>query len=459
MSATSENELDPKQLNLWKKALLANEQGNWDYVVSLALPVVKDHPLFMQSRVLLRRAEGERLKTQKKSLFGGGLGISFKGGGKKDPWEAIADLEENVFQKDPFNIKANQEFYDIAMRAGYPDLAAFALETIRLGHPQNTKLTHVLAEHYMAQDQPEKASEVYSAILKVDPRDMVAIKGEKDAAARTSIKQGGWNSGDFRSSVKDSAEQQRMERRNRQGMTAEQMQDYLQDLSAEYEKDPTNINTVRDLADLLEKMDNLNDALGFYQYAVELNPTDVALVRKTELLQDKINDQAIARLESEIESDPTAPDIEERRAELAEIKRQRGSKAIEEAKGRVDRNPTDKAFRFDLGQAYFLAGMFGEAIPELQQARQNPSLRIKALLMLGRCFEAKNMNDLAINALSECVKEIPVMDNLKKEALYELSMVYEKVGKKSEYLDCLKEIYNNDYGYRDVAQRVESSYQ
>jgi hypothetical protein len=37
-------------------------------------------------------------------------------------------------------------------------------------------------------------------------------------------------------------------------------------------------------------------------------------------------------------------------------------------------------------------------------------------------------------------------------------MVSLKMGKKEQYLDCLKEIYNNDYGYRDVAKRVEESY-
>ncbi len=457
MSATTENELDPKLLNLWKKAILANDQGNWEYVVSLALPVLKAHPLFMQARVLIRRAEGELVKKQKKSLFGGGMSMSFKGSSKKDPWEAMADLEENVFQKDPFNIKANQEFYEIAMRAGHPDLAAFALETIRLGHPQNTKLAHTLAEHYMSNDQPDKAGDVYSAILKVDPRDMAAIKGEKDCAARMSIKQGGWNQG-FDKSKKDSTEALKLERKNKQGMTPEQMQDYLADLSAEYDAEPTNINIVKDLAELLERMDQLDQSVGFYHYALELNPSDVSMARKIELLQERINDIAVDRLEAEIEADPHAPDIEDRRAELAEIKRQRGMRAIDEAKARVDRNPTDKPYRFDLGQAYFNAGMYGEAIPELQQARQNPSLRTKALLMLGRCFERKNMNDLAISALADCVKELPVMDGTKKESLYELAMVYEKVGKQVEYLECLKEIYNNDYGFRDVASRVESSY-
>ena len=32
------------------------------------------------------------------------------------------------------------------------------------------------------------------------------------------------------------------------------------------------------------------------------------------------------------------------------------------------------------------------------------------------------------------------------------------MGKKEEYLNCMKEIYESDYGYKDVAKRVEASY-
>ena len=60
--------------------------------------------------------------------------------------------------------------------------------------------------------------------------------------------------------------------------------------------------------------------------------------------------------------------------------------------------------------------------------------------------------------MNEAVKEILSFTNEKKELLYELGVVYEKMGRKDDYLNCMKEIYNNDYGYRDVASRVESSY-
>jgi len=47
---------------------------------------------------------------------------------------------------------------------------------------------------------------------------------------------------------------------------------------------------------------------------------------------------------------------------------------------------------------------------------------------------------------------------VKKETLYSLGEVYEGMGDKEKAIDCFKQIYEVDYGYRDVATRVESSY-
>jgi len=310
------------------------------------------------------------------------------------------------------------------MKVQFPDLAAFALETIRMGQPENTKNMHTLAQHYMAHDQPEKASEVYRAIVKVDPRDITAVKGEKDAAARSSILRQGWDQeGDFRKAMKNAEEAGILELLNKQGRTREQTESLLARVVDEYNQDQTNINTVKAMAQLYDELDQSDNALMFYEYALTLNPGDVALQRRTELIRDKVRDIHIAQMEADIEANPGAPDIEEKRAQLAQIRMERAQTAINEARARVERNPTDKQVRFDLGQAYFNAGMHTEAIPELQQAKSNPNIRIKAMLLLGRCFERKNMNDLAQSALAEASKELAIMDNTKKEILYELALV------------------------------------
>lgn len=454
-----EADLDPKYQALWKKALISAERKNWEYVIDQVLPIVTANVGFLDGRKLLRSAESEASGGSGGKRFSFGLG-GFKPSSRKEPVEQIADLEENVFRKDPFNLNANEQLYDIAMKMHFPDLAAFALETIRAGHPENTKHMHKLAQHYMAHEQPEKASEVYRLIVKVDPRDMDAMKGEKDAAARTSILRQGWGAeGDFRKAMKDSGEAAKLEMLGRQGMTQEQMEQFLADTIEQYNADQTNIVIVKRMADLYEKLGQIENALMFYDYALNtLNPGDIALQRKVEIMRDKVQDQQIEDFEREIESNPNAPDIEDKRAQVAEIRRQRSTVVINEAKTRVDRNPTDKTLRYELGQAYFNAGLFTEAIPELQQAKSNPNMRIKAILMLGRCFERKNMNDLAKTSLTEASKELVVMDAIKKEVLYELANVLEKMGDRASSLEALKEIYNADYGYKDVAKRVESSY-
>ena len=63
-----------------------------------------------------------------------------------------------------------------------------------------------------------------------------------------------------------------------------------------------------------------------------------------------------------------------------------------------------------------------------------------------------------LNALSDALGDLVGMDNTKKELLYDLALVCEKMSDKEGYLEALKEIYNNDYGFKDVAKRVESSY-
>jgi hypothetical protein len=51
------------------------------------------------------------------------------------------------------------------------------------------------------------------------------------------------------------------------------------------------------------------------------------------------------------------------------------------------------------------------------------------------------------------------MDATKKEIVYNLGLVYEKMGDKGKAIECMKKIYEADYGFKDVAERVESSYQ
>ena len=78
--------------------------------------------------------------------------------------------------------------------------------------------------------------------------------------------------------------------------------------------------------------------------------------------------------------------------------------------------------------------------------------------LLGRCYRELGMLDLAAKQLEEAAREILTMDATKKEIVYDLGLVFEQMGEAEKSIDCMKQIYEVDYGYRDVAARVEGSY-
>ncbi len=166
----------------------------------------------------------------------------------------------------------------------------------------------------------------------------------------------------------------------------------------------------------------------------------------------------VAELRSFIETNPDHPEIEKYRAHLSEMKAMQMAGLIAESEARVDKNPTDNELRYELGSRLFEADRFRDAIKHLQMAKRSPSLRIKVMNLLGQCMSEMNMNDLAAAQYEEAINELKGMDDTKKLLLYNLGLLYDKMERKEDSIEALKQIYAVDYEYRDVAQRVESSY-
>ena len=460
MAIISENELTGNARSLWLKALSSLEQRQLDYAISLLQATVKEVPNFLDGRKALRRAEIQKKKSEKKKLFvlgGSGLGVmKIKNKLKTDPEGALADVEE-VLKDDPFNIDANDVIYQAAIRLALPELASFALETIREGHPDNTRKAHELARHYMQLDDTDKAANIYREIVRRDPTDMDAVKGEKDAVARSSMRKGRWEEG-YKASMKSEEEAKSLEAGGRTGMTREQLDQLLEVALAEYAEAQNNLAVVKKVAELYERKEDWANAASFYSWAFHLSTSDTSLQRKAAMMDERRIEEDIHTMQQEVDAMGDGPEAAEKAQILHDLKAERSRKLTTDARERVERNPTDPQLRFEYGQHLFNSDEFTEAIPQLQRARNNPHIRTRAILLLGKCYEAKNMLDLAEQQLKEALSELTAMDGTKKEVLYALAMVCEKMGKKADSLDHLKRIYESDYGYRDVAKRVESSY-
>ena len=461
MAEITETELSPALRPLWLKALSAVQMNNLEYAISLLQAVLKDDPAFIEGRMILRKCEIQIYsKTEKKKgLFGSSgnsMGImKLASPAKKDPAGTLPLIEKEL-EKDPLSDAANELLFETALRLELYETAAFALETIRKHKPENVKLLHRLAEHYLSREMPAKATEVYNDIIKQAPNDSVAIKGAKDASARASMKKQRWDENtSMRDLMRDASENEELEKSSRSGLTLEQLEARRDKVIDKYNADPNNLATAKELGALYEQLEDWANAYTFFHWAHTLSNGDIALSTKSAQMRDRALEAELKALEVAVAANPEDVQLAE---QLAQNRSLRLAEQVAEAKGRVDQNPTDPQLRFELGYALYRSGEFTAAIPHLQQATRNPHIRTKVLLLLGRTFRAKNMFDLAIKQLSDALADLNVMDGTKKEVLYEKGLIHHDMGDKVAALDAFKQIYEVDYGYRDVAERVESSY-
>jgi len=465
MAVKTEKELTETQRNLWLKAVAAVELRNLGYAISLLQEILKQQPQFLAGRQLLRRTAVTKNKSTKRSFLNISTApiaiMKAQREIKKDPKRAIEMLEK-VLKDEPYNRQANIALKEAATAAGWPEIGVFALRTLLEENPRDVKALRELGRLYRELGENDQEVEVYNQIIEINPLDAEALRLGKDAAAHASMKSGGWTSAEsYRDLIKDKEMAISLEQQSRMRLTGESLEKQISETYARHKAEPANVDLARRLGALNEEKEDFEAAIGWYQYAAELTKgADTGLVRKVSDLRIKRLEREIAAHEEFLAMHDAAHELHAKKSEeLKAAKAKRAEILVIDARERVARNPTDLQLRLELGEHLVSARRFREAVPELQRARQNPHARLKAMNLLGCCYGELGMLDLATKQLEEASKEILPMDAMKKEIVYNLGLIYERTGDQEKSLVCMKQIYEVEHGYKDVAARVEGSYQ
>ena len=456
MPETTAAQLSGPHQDTFRKAKDAVARQNHDYVLMLLPPVLEANPGFLEGRKLLRICQMAKAKSASKmdknmaAVRIAPMVMQAKSAAGKSLGGGLAKLEE-ALALDPYSPQANGALGEIALENDLPGTAIFSYETVRAGKPQDTQNLHGLARALIAAKQMGRARDIYQTILDITPNDGAALKGMKDASALTASQDGGWEkSQDFRDSLKNKDESLALEAASKVVKSADAIAEQLARLHAQFEKEPQNVTLARQIAELCETQGSLDHALQWFQFAHELTQkTDPILEKAVFRLQ-------CAQLDAELEQ-ARAAGSDETTCDAIVLRKK--TVILEGAKERVKRYPNDLQYRFELGEALIDNGSFKEAVPELQQALRQPSVRHRALNLLGVSYQKRKMLDLAAKQYALAASEIVAMDNVKKDAIYSLGIILEEMGKKTEALEEFKKIYEVDSQFRDIADRVESAYQ
>ncbi len=451
------DQIPRKTRDLYEKAMSALERGNAGYALDMLKQVIDVEPRFSLGRKNLRIAQVKALLATKPnamthqmaSLKGTFTLMGAQGKLKKDPKAALAGAEK-LLALDPLNLPFLKFFAQAAEAAEMPELAVQTLEIARPYYAKDVEFLRLLARLYIATNQPGGAKDCYAAVAELLPNDQVAIKNLKDAAALDTMKAGGWNDmkSDFRSKLKDKKEAILLEQQAKSVKGESDIDTLIASRLLEIQREPQNMNFRRALADLYVRAERFDDALKALAEATKAaGRSDPQIERTTSLIKVRKLDAVIAAAKASGDEATAAAKEQEKAAFL-----------YEDAVDMVKRYPNDLQFRYELGYQFYLRKQYNEAIEEFQLAQRNPQRRTRALYYLARCFQEKGQPDIAFEQLQKAASELTLMDETKKDVVYEMGVLAEQMGRKDEAIAFFKEIYSVDIKFRDIAQRIESSY-
>jgi tetratricopeptide (TPR) repeat protein len=441
----------------YEKAMAALERGNTGYGIDLLKQVIALEPLLLIARKNMRIAQVKALLAKKPtalthqmaSLKGAFTLMGAQGKLKKDPKAALEGAEK-LLAIDPLNIGFLKFFAQAAEAAEMPELAVQTLEIARPYYIKDVEFLRQLARMYMDANRPGGAKDCYAIVAELRPDDQLAIKNLKDAAALDTMKVGGWEDTkqDFRSKLKNKKEAVRLEQEAKSVKGDSDVETLIADRLADIEREPMNMNFRRALADLYVRAERFDEALATLEKAT----ADAG--RADPQIERTMSSVKVKKFELAVTAATEAGD----EAAILAAETEKAQFLFDDALDMVKRYPNDLQARFELGSQYFEHEHYNEAVEEFQLAQRNPQRRTRALYYMAICFKNKGQPDIAFEQLQKAASELTLMDDTKKDVIYEMGILSEQMDKQAEAITFFKEIYSVDIKYRDIAQRIEAAY-
>lgn len=460
MAEVTLEQVPQKTKDMFNRGFVAMERGNLDYSIDMFTACLALEPRLHRARKFLRAAEIKRFKSQGggqlahiiSSITGFSHLVKAQALLKTKPMEAL-QAAEKLMLKDPLNLSYIKLLDRAAMAAEEPEISIQTLAIAREHYPQDTELLERLGHLYMETDQPRLARECFEKLCALKPNDSGALKLLKDAMAIDSMSKDGWEKvgtkgTKFTDLIRDRKEADVLARESKAVVDKNDTAILIEENKARIKREPGNMNYRRALANLYAGNKMYAEAISTLHEAQSASGgRDPQIDQAISTLQIQAMDEAIKKLKAD---GMTA---------AAEAKqKERDLYVASDLQDRVTRYPNDLQLKFEYGVMLFQQDRINEAIQQFQAAQRNAQRRIQSLFYIGKCFGAKQQYDMAIDQLCQAVSELPVMDDTKKAVVYELGSFYELTGRTTEAMDCFKQIYQIEIGYRDVATKVEQGY-
>lgn len=458
-------EIDPRFVKQFSAAQSSIEKGSPDYAVGVCNSILAKHPACAEVRRLLHIAY-KKLSGRPNivsSISASISGVVFAGKvkalEKKEDIAAILSEGEALLKTNPYNVPVLNTMAKACEKFEYWTTAVVCYQDIADAKPKDMKNLLALGNALIKALLPDDAMRVGEAILRVDASNGEAQNMMRVASViKTMLKDKWEKEGDFKEKIKSSEETLQREQENRLANDEDTLTHMVEREKKQIEEDPQNINIYRDLAQHLRALKRFGEALEYIRKARQqpLGQADTTLEKLEQDLVLADMDSRITEIKEKLEANPNDAELSKK---YDELKAEEHTFRLSNAKRMVERYPNDFNFRFILGQLLLEDGLLDEAIAQFQLSQRNPKVRLQSLLGLGRAFIGGKKYDLAIDQLETAKRESLIMNDSKKEIIYELAKAYELMNSPEKAFIEYKEIYSSDIGYKDVAAKINAYYE
>lgn len=455
------NEDDKKRIaaQCWKHGSEAMGKENWNYSIEMFRQAVNLVPDNLTYRQVLRGVEERKYKNNGKgaklaSMKLNKIKLSIKKASMGKDWDKVDQLAEDGLALNPWDSALNASLAEACTKREFDDIAVFALKKAINSDPKNIPLLRQLATLFEERGNYQEAIGLWRQITKLKPNDSESRSKLLSLEAKDVMELGGYDKAETTNDVKSAYDYDRPNKSSAPQVADAPGMSQEADLIHAIRKDPTNKACYIKLAEYYHTNKNLEEALVWLQKGLDMSGGDPGIreIKEDYELEVLKNNYDLAKqaLTSNPE-DETA--LKNRNA----LKKELVTQEIEVFSNRVDRYPQNSKYKYELAKRFMLFQKWSQAIPLLQQSRNDPRIQLQVLMALGECFYNDKKTSLAKHQYEEAAGLVNSHEDkdIFLQVHYILGYLGEKAGEKTKALDHYNKVLGVDYTYKDTIDRLE----
>ncbi len=420
------------------------KQRNLDYAVDMFLQAVDADPgnlVYIKSFIeTIQKKFNNKKKGSGFSLGIGGPRAALKKALSKSDFPTAVKSGLDLLKTNPWDIPALMQTATAMAGLGASDSQLYLLKQALLSHtdPGDVDINRACADALEKLGQFDQAMACWERVKKHHPNN------DESQVAIASVHA---NKVQALGSTKDGA---KAPKKTIDGKTLSREEE----LRAQHAENVADVGSASELSELLAREERYAEAEEVLQKTLQATGGDLKVSEQVEDMQLRAARAQLLIAEKRAQQTPN----DENKDLLDRMKAEVNNVELTVYRARSDRYPGNTTWKYEMAVRLKKAGKFNDAIKAFQSARSDPKRKAMVMVELGKCFERIEQWNMAVTNYVESLASMTDRDTeLRKQALYRAGVI--SMSLKPPDLDtaekCISQLASIDFGYRDVAARLD----